>query len=137
MTDIAEIKALAETQSALLASNRELKSWVEKANGEIAASKSVEAETKSAMEKLAAKAGELTDKCLELERKLTAGAEESRNAAQESFGEQFVKSDAFQAMAQGRLQRRPMHAHRVELLRAITKFDEMIHRYVWESHQHR
>lgn len=102
MSDITEIKALAETQTTLLASQRELKSWMEKANGEIAASKTIEAETKSAMEKLSVKAAELTDKCVELERKLTAGAEEGRKAAQESFGEQFVKSDAFQAMAQGR-----------------------------------
>lgn len=102
MSDIAEIKALAETQSTLLASQRELKSWMEKANGEIAASKTIESETKAAMEKLSAKAGELTDKCLELERKLTAGAEEGRKAAEESFGEQFVKSDAFLSMAQGR-----------------------------------
>jgi len=101
MTDISEIKALAETQGTLLATTRELKSWMEKANGEIAAVKSVENETKSAMEKLAAKAGELTDKCLELERKMTAGKEDGQQAAQ-SFGEQFVKSEAFQAMAQGR-----------------------------------
>jgi HK97 family phage major capsid protein len=101
MTDITEIKALAETQGTLLATTRELKSWMEKANGEIAAVKSVENETKSAMEKLAAKAGELTDKCLELERKMTAGKEDGQQAAQ-SFGEQFVKSEAFQAMAQGR-----------------------------------
>lgn len=101
MTDISEIKALAETQGTLLATTRELKSWMEKANGEIAAVKSVENETKSAMEKLAAKAGELTDKCLELERKMTAGKEDGQQAAQ-SFGEQFVKSEAFQAMAAGR-----------------------------------
>lgn len=101
MSDINEIKALAETQGTLLATTKELKSWMEKANGEIAAVKSIESETKSAMEKLAAKAGELTDKCLELERKMTAGKEDSQQAEQ-SFGEQFVKSDAFQAMAQGR-----------------------------------
>jgi HK97 family phage major capsid protein len=101
MSDIAEIKALAETQGTLLATTRELKTWMEKANGEIAAVKNVESETKSAMEKLAAKAGELTDKCLELERKMTAGKEESQQAHQ-SFGEQFVKSDAFLAMAAGR-----------------------------------
>ena len=101
MTDISEIKALAETQGTLLATTRELKSWMEKANGEIAAVKSVENETKSAMEKLAVKAGELTDKCLELERKMTAGNENGQQA-QQSFGEQFVKSDAFQAMASGR-----------------------------------
>lgn len=101
MTDISEIKALAETQGTLLATTRELKSWMEKANGEIAAVKSVENETKSAMEKLAAKAGELTDKCLELERKMTAGKEDGQQA-QQSFGEQFVKSESFLAMAAGR-----------------------------------
>jgi HK97 family phage major capsid protein len=101
MTDISEIKSLAETQGTLLATTRELKSWMEKANGEIAAVKSVENETKSAMEKLAAKAGELTDKCLELERKMSAGKEEGQQAHQ-SFGEQFVKSEAFQSMASGR-----------------------------------
>jgi HK97 family phage major capsid protein len=38
---------------------------------------------------------------LELERKMTAGNENGQQA-QQSFGEQFVKSDAFQAMASGR-----------------------------------
>ena len=101
MSDISEIKALAETQGTLLSSTRELKSWMEKANGEIAASKSVEVETKSAMEKLSTKAAELTDKCLELERKLSDSAKEVKSA-RESIGEQLVKSEAFQAMAQGR-----------------------------------
>lgn len=101
MSDITEIKALAETQGTLLTATRELKSWMEKANGEIAASKSVENETKSAMEKLSAKAAELTDKCLELERKMSDSAKEGQKEA-ESLGEQLVKSDAFQAMATGR-----------------------------------
>ena len=101
MSDINEIKALAETQGTLLATTKELKSWMEKANGELAAAKAVEGETKSAMEKLSAKAGELTEKCLELERKLSAGAEASQQA-QETAGGMLVKSDAFQAMAQGR-----------------------------------
>jgi len=101
MSDIQEIKALAETQGTLLATTKELKSWMEKANGEIAAVKSVEGETKSAMEKLSAKAGELTEKCLELERKLSAGAED-RQKEIETVGAMLVKSDAFQSMAQGR-----------------------------------
>jgi HK97 family phage major capsid protein len=101
MTDIQEIKALAETQGKLLDTTKELKSWMEKANGEIAAVKSVEGETKSAMEKLSAKAGELTEKCLELERKLSAGAED-RQKEIETVGAMLVKSDAFQSMAQGR-----------------------------------
>ena len=101
MSDIQEIKALAETQGTLLATTKELKSWMEKANGEIAAAKAVESETKSAMEKLSAKAGELTEKCLELERKLSAGAED-RQKEIETVGAMLVKSDAFQSMAQGR-----------------------------------
>ena len=101
MSDLSEIKALAETQGTLLSSTRELKSWMEKANGEIAASKSVETETKQAMEKLSSKAAELTDKCLELERKMSDSAKEGQMQA-ESLGEQLVKSDAFQSMAQGR-----------------------------------
>lgn len=101
MSDINEIKSLAETQGTLLATTKELKSWMEKANGEIAASKTVEAETKAAMEKLSAKAGELTEKCLELERKMSAGAEQSQQAA-ETAGSMLVKSEAFQSMAQGR-----------------------------------
>ncbi len=98
---IAEIKSLAETQAKLLDSTKELKSWVEKANGEIANSKSIEGETKAAIDKLSAKAAELTDKCIELERKMSAGNEESTNRT-ETIGEQFVKSDSFKAMAEGK-----------------------------------
>ncbi len=101
MSDINEIKALAETQGTILATTRELKSWMEKAQGEMQASKTVEAETKAALEKLSVKAAELTDKALEIERKLSAGQEDSRQK-DDSIGEQFVKSDAFKAMAEGK-----------------------------------
>ena len=60
MSDIAEIKALAETQSQLLSTSKELKSWMEKANGEIEASRKMEGETKSALEKLSTKSAELS-----------------------------------------------------------------------------
>ena len=102
MSDINEIKALAETQGTLLATTKELKSWMEKANGEMAAAKSVEAETKAALETLSAKAAELTDKAMELERKMSAGAEDGYGKQQETAGEALIKSDAFQAMQQGR-----------------------------------
>jgi len=102
MSDIAEIKALAETQSQLLATSKELKSWMEKANGEIESTRKMEGETKAALEKLSTKAAELTDKCLELERKLADGAEDGRNKPEESAGEMLIKSDAFKAMAEGR-----------------------------------
>jgi len=102
MSDINEIKALAETQGTLLATTRELKSWMEKANGEIAESKNVETETKAAMEKLAAKSSELTDKCLEMERKLSMGMNGEQNEKQDTAGEMLVKSDSFKAMQEGR-----------------------------------
>jgi HK97 family phage major capsid protein len=102
MSDINEIKSLAETQGTLLSTTRELKSWMEKANGEMAASKAVESETKGALETLSTKAAELTDKCMELERKLSAGAEDGYGKQQETVGEMLVKSDAFKSMAEGR-----------------------------------
>lgn len=102
MSDINEIKALAETQGTLLATTRELKTWMEKANGEMAAVKSVEAETKSALEKLSTQAADLTDKAMELERKLSAGSEDGYGKQVETVGEMLVKSEAFQSMSQGR-----------------------------------
>lgn len=101
MSDITEIKALAEVQGTLLNTTRELKSWMEKANGEIAESKAVEGETKSALEKLAAKSSELTDKCLEMERKLSMGINGDAQK-QDTAGEMLVKSDSFKAMQEGR-----------------------------------
>ena len=102
MTDITEIKALAEVQGTLLNTTRELKSWMEKANGEIAESKAVEGETKSALEKLAVKSSELTDKCLEMERKLSLGMTGANGEKQDTAGEMLVKSDSFKAMQEGR-----------------------------------
>ena len=98
---INEIKALAEAQGTLLNTTRELKSWMEKANGEIAESKAVEGETKSALEKLAVKSSELTDKCLEMERKLSMGIN-GESQKQDTAGELLVKSDSFKAMQEGR-----------------------------------
>lgn len=114
MSDIAEIKALAETQSQLLATSKELKSWMEKANGEIESTRKMEGETKAALEKLSTKSAELADKCLEMERKLAAGNEDGRNKPQETAGEALVKSDAYAQMAQGRAK-----FARVELKAAI------------------
>lgn len=100
--DMSEIKALVETQGKLLDTSREMKTWMEKANGEIENAKRIEGETKSAIEKLATKAAELTDKCIELERKVSAGAEDGNGAREQTPGELLVKSDAFQMMRDGR-----------------------------------
>lgn len=98
---INEIKQLAEAQGTLLNTTKELKSWMEKANGEMAASKAIEGETKSALDKLAEKSSELTDKCLEMERKLSMGINGAAEK-QDSAGEMLVKSDSFKAMQEGR-----------------------------------
>ena len=97
-----EIKSLADTQSAILESHKELKSFVEKAQGEIQNTKQVEAETKAALEKLAAKSAELTDKAVELERKLANGGAQGSQQPQLTYGEQLTKSEAFLAMQSGR-----------------------------------
>jgi HK97 family phage major capsid protein len=97
---ITEIKALAETQANIIAYTKELKSWVEKANGEIEATKRAETETKAAIEKISVKAAEFTDKALLLERKL-ADREVAEIAKEETAGSLLVKSDAFKAMAAG------------------------------------
>lgn len=96
-----EIKALADKQTELLGTTKELKTWMEKANGELDNAKTVSAETKAAMEKLSAKATELTDKCLELEQKMSAKKESEIQIA-ESVGEMFTKSDVFKAMQERR-----------------------------------
>ena len=95
-----EIKALAETQAKLLETSRELKGWMEKANNEIESVKKLDSETKAALDKLSTKAAELTDKCLDLERRISdAGSTEGKS---ETAGELLTKSEAFQAMAAGR-----------------------------------
>lgn len=100
--DTNEIKALAEVQGTLLEKHRELKSWMEKANGEIEVAKSASVETKNALEKLADQSAELAEKCLEIERRVTDGFDGAKQAQEDSAGEMLVKSDSFKAMAEGR-----------------------------------
>ena len=102
MSDINEIKALAEVQGTLLEKHRELKGWMEKANGEIEVARSVSVETKSALEKLADQSASLADKCLEIERRVAEGFDGAKQAAAETAGEKLVKSDSFKAMVEGR-----------------------------------
>ena len=102
MSDINEIKALAEVQGSLLNTTRELKSWMEKANGEIEVARSTSTETKNALEKLSDKSAELTEKCLEIERRVAEGFDGAKQSQQETAGELLTKSDSFKAMAEGR-----------------------------------
>ena len=99
---INEVKALAQTQALIVKSNEDLKSTMEKANAEFKDTKSMAVETKSALEALSIKSAELTDKALELERKLAEGFKSEQDQTKESLGEMFVKSEMFKSMAQGR-----------------------------------
>jgi HK97 family phage major capsid protein len=102
MSDINEIKALAEVQGNLLNTTRELKGWMEKANGEIEVARSTSVETKAALEKLADRSAELAEKCLEIERRVADGFDGAKQAQEDTAGELLVKSDSFKAMAEGR-----------------------------------
>lgn len=108
-----QLKALGDKQDELKATTAEMKSFMEKANNEIDNAKSLSAETKAAIEKLAEKATSLTDRCLELEQKLSARGDESDKAT-ETIGEQFVKSDEWKQM-----QTKRAGSARIELKTAI------------------
>lgn len=102
MSDINEIKALAEVQGTLLEKHKELKSWMEKANGEIDVARTASVETKAALEKLADQSAQLTEKCLEIERRVAEGNASAQKADEDTAGELLVKSDSFKAMAEGK-----------------------------------
>ena len=97
-----QIKSLADVQSTLLEKHKELKSFMEKAEGEVEVAKSVSVETKAALEKLSDQNATLTDKCLEIERRVAEGFDGSQKAEKKSAGELFVNSDSFKAVAEGR-----------------------------------
>lgn len=92
-----QLKALGDKQDELKTVTAEMKTFMEKANNEIDNAKSLSTETKAAIEKLAEKATALTDRCLELEQKLSARGDESDKST-ETIGEMFVKSDEWKAM---------------------------------------
>ena len=109
----AEIKALADKQAELVKTNAELKTFMEKANSEIDVAKSLSTETKSAIEKLTAKATELTDRCMDLEQKMSAKKDDVQSST-ETLGETFTKSEAW-----NRVQQLRGGSARIELKTAI------------------
>lgn len=106
MTELVDqIKELATTQKTLIESHKELKGWVEKSNSEMDQGKKLEAETKAALETLCKKSADLTDKCLELERKMSADSNAGNPAEVKSIGQQMIESDGFKALQQKRTAR--------------------------------
>jgi HK97 family phage major capsid protein len=109
----AELKKLGDAQTELKATTQEFKTFMDKANAEIDNAKSLSAETKSALEKLTAKATELTDTCLHLEQKM-AEKNDQHTKSTETIGEQFIKSDEWK-----NLQVKRSGSARMELKTAI------------------
>lgn len=91
-TDLS-IKAL---EAQMMETHKDLKSYIEKANAEIADAKSSSAETKSAINALAEKAEKIGDKLADLEQRAVARADESM--VQKSIGERLVESEDFKAI---------------------------------------
>ena len=92
-----QLKALGDKQDELKGVTAEMKTFMAKANAEIDDAKSLSTETKSAIEKLAEKATTLTDKCLELEQKLSARGDDSSKSVQ-TIGEMFIASADWKSM---------------------------------------
>lgn len=80
-------------EEALKAINLELKAWVEKANGEVAAAKNLSNETKNALETLSTKATEIVDRLVALEQKSKLMPADTEKAL--TLGEQFCKAEGF------------------------------------------
>lgn len=92
-----QLKALGDKQDELKSVTAEMKTFMAKANDEIDNAKSLSNETKSAISALAEKATALTDRCLELEQKMSARADDNEKST-ETIGEMFVKSDEWKTM---------------------------------------
>ena len=100
MSDIIELKAV---EAALLKSHDTLEAFIGKSNAELKEIGSVSQETKSAINNLSAESIKLADRVAAMEQRITSGAEAEEREL--SIGEQFVKSDGFQALAEGRQSR--------------------------------
>lgn len=96
MSDLA-IKA--ELETGLKKLNDELKSFTEKANEEVKNAKEMSVETKAALDKMSEKASETVDRLLALEQKWVNPPKDQE--ADLTIGEQFVKSEQWQALVKG------------------------------------
>lgn len=94
-----EIKSIEDVKSAFLDQHRELKAFVEKANGEIAVAGSVSAETKAAVNKISETANDLADRIGKLEAKASRSID--LGAERKSLGRAFSDSAEYKALRAG------------------------------------
>lgn len=93
--DVIDIKSV---EAQMLATHNALEGFIQKSTGEIEVAKSVSAETKNAVDKLAEKAVEIGDRLADLEQKQAARFEAPTH--NKSIGEQVVESDKFKQLLQ-------------------------------------
>lgn len=98
----------------------ELKEFSTKAEGELKELGKVSTDTKAAIDNLGKQQRELADRLVQLEQKGSAG-NESQGGADESWGAQVVKADAFKAFAGGSTQKA-----RVEVKNTLTGSDTTV-----------
>lgn len=104
MSDIIELKAI---EAQLLKSHETLEAFIAKSNEEIKNVGKVTEETKSAINNLSGESIKLADRVAAMEQRITSGVDEGK--AELSLGEQFVKSDGFVALSEGRQSRARMN----------------------------
>ena len=104
MSDIIELKAI---EAQLLKSHETLEAFITKSNEEIKNVGKVTEETKSAINNLSGESIKLADRVAAMEQRITSGVDEGK--AELSLGEQFVKSDGFVALSEGRQSRARMN----------------------------
>jgi HK97 family phage major capsid protein len=95
----------ADLESALLKHHEGIETSLEKIQGQVDETGSAATEVKSELEAHAAKADELAARLAELEQKHSAPQEDTGEL---SIGEQFIKSEDFQALAKGRIDKAVM-----------------------------
>ena len=91
----------ADLELAITKANESLEAAIEKAQGQATEAGSASVEAKAAIDALATKAADVTDRLIALEQRGVDMPVER----QETLGELFVKSDSFKAMAEGRQSR--------------------------------
>jgi len=92
----------ADLEAAVMKANDRLEKAIETAQGQAKDAGSAANEAKSAIDALAKKAADVTDRLIALEQR---GVEMPSGKKQDSIGDMFVKSDAFRAMVEGRQSR--------------------------------
>lgn len=90
----------AELESGLKSVNTEVKAWMEKAEGQLRDAGAVNKDVRDAIDAMGVKSKEIFDRLNAIEQK--AGAVKTEGDKQLTIGAQFVKSDAFAALASGK-----------------------------------